>query len=142
LNFAQGLRVQRAPAPKPRLQEEQDMEKTVIGLVAALGAVAPLAGAQAAVASSEDAANALRVGSVADLLDPVPNSAAILAALDAERKPAAPVSTEVKGLKVAQWHHHHHHYYHHHHHHYYHHHHHHHWYRPGCLRTPVGWVCP
>ena len=118
------------------------MEKTVIGLVAALGAVAPLAGAQAAVASSEDAANALRVGSVADLLDPVPNSAAILAALDAERKQAAPVSTEVKGLKVAQWHHHHHHYYHHHHHHYYHHHHHHHWYRPGCLRTPVGWVCP
>ena len=36
LNIVTGSRVQRAPAPEPRLQEEQDMEKTVIGLVAAL----------------------------------------------------------------------------------------------------------
>ena len=120
------------------------MDKTVMGLVAAIGATIPFASAQAAVVSSDDAASVLRVASVADLLEPVPNSAAILAALDSERKPApAPAVAEVKGLKVAQWHHHHHHHHwHHHHHHHYYYHHHHHWHRPGCVRTPVGWVCP
>ena len=107
------------------------MESRVIGLVAAIGAAAPLASAQAAVAP-EEATNALRVSSVAELLDATPNAAAILAALDAERKSGAAVAD--KGVEMAQWHHHHHHhhwYYHHHHHHHhdwYWHHHHHHWY--------------
>ncbi len=45
------------------------------------------------------------MSSVAELLDPVPNSVAILAALDANRK--AETGTADKGVQVAQWHHHH-----------------------------------
>jgi len=108
------------------------MEKTVIGLLAAIGAATPLAAAQASVVSSEDAASALRVASVADLLEPVPNAPAILAALDAEPQNAPAAAQVPEGVQVAQWHHHHWHHHHWHHHHwgprfYYHHHHHHRW---------------
>jgi len=107
-------------------KEEQSMDKTVIGLIAAIGAATPLAGAQAAVAPSSDAASALSVASVADLLDPVPNAAAILAALDGDNKTHA-AGEASKGVQVA-WHHHHWHHHHWHHHHWHHHHwHHHHW---------------
>ena len=99
------------------------MEKTVIGLVAALGAAAPLAAAQAAVVTPEDATSALRVSSVAELLDPAPNAVAVLAALDESGN--SPATGETKGVQVAQYHHHHHH--HHHHHWRWHHHHHHYW---------------
>ena len=60
------------------------MDKSVIGLLAAFAAAVPLANAQAAV-TPEDAAKALKVSSVAELLDPVANSAEVLAALDANR---------------------------------------------------------
>ena len=108
------------------------MDKTIIGLVAALGAAAPFAGAHAAVMSVDEANTALRASSVAELLEPTPNAAAVLAALDSQPKPqTAPAE---KGVQVAQWHHHHHHHhnwygyggygggygYHHHHHHWYH----------------------
>ena len=120
------------------------MEKSVMGLVAAIGAVAPLAGAEAAVVSSHDAVQSLHAATIADLLEPIPNAVAVLAALDAA--PAAEVAKNpTKGVQVVQWHHHHHHYHHHyyhHHHHHYYHHHHHHWHRPGCVPTPLGWVCP
>ena len=106
------------------------MDKSVIGLVAAMGAAAPFAAAHAETVSSEEAANALRVNSVAELLDPAPNAVAVLSRLDQDRK----TSTPDVGVQLAQWHHHHHHhhhwYHHHHHHHhhwYWHHHHHHHW---------------
>jgi len=117
------------------------MEKTLMGLVAAIGAAAPLAGAHASAVSTEDATRALHVTSIAELLEPVANSTAILAALDSA--PVKETTTSVKGLQIAQWHHHHHHhhhryYHHHHHHHYYYHHHHHH----HCIWSPVGWVCP
>lgn len=109
------------------------MEKSVIGLLAAIAAAAPLANAKAAV-TPEDAAKALKVSSVAELLDPVPNSAEVLAVLDANRE--AQSGPGDKDVQVAQWHHHHHHHHHwwrhHHHHHWgwrrYHHHHHHHHY--------------
>jgi hypothetical protein len=97
------------------------MDKSLLGLAAALVA-APLTVAHATAVTPEDAANALRVSSVADLLESVPNSAAVLAALNAE--PAAEAAPADKGVQLAQWHHHHHH----HHHFYHHHHHHHHWY--------------
>ena len=123
------------------------MEKTVMGLVAAIGAAAPLAGAQASAVTTEAAHGALRVASIAELLEPVANAPAILAALDAApQREAAPAKDA--GVQLA-WHHHHHHhhwYHHHHHHHYYYHHHHHHHYwhhhHHHCIWTPVGWVCP
>ncbi len=120
------------------------MEKTVMGLVAAIGAVAPLAGAHASVVSTQEATRALQVSSITELLEPVANSAAILAALDAA--PRTETAPQAKGPQVAQWHHHHH-WYHHHHHHYYHHnyyyhHHHHHWYHhQNCFWSPLGPIC-
>jgi hypothetical protein len=111
-------------AVRPEPRRRNSMDKTVIGLVAAMGAAAPLAGAQAAVMPSHDAAAALSVASVAELLDPVPNAAAILAALDADNKPAEAAGHDAKGQQLA-WHHHHHWHHHHwwHHHHHWHHHH-------------------
>jgi hypothetical protein len=110
------------------------MDKSVIGLLAAIAAAAPLANANAAV-TPEDAAQALKVSSVSELLDPVPNSAEVLALLDANRDTHSGAAD--KGVQLAQWHHHHHHYWGHHHHHHnwywrrrfyhHHHHHHHHW---------------
>jgi hypothetical protein len=102
------------------------MEKSVIGLVAAIGAAAPFSVAHATAVSSEDAAGALRVSSVAELLEPVPNALMILAALKAD--PSADIAPVDKGVQLAyHHHHHHHHFYHHHHHHMFWHHHHHHW---------------
>jgi hypothetical protein len=128
------------------------MEKTVIGLVAALGAAAPLSGAQAAVMTADEANNALRASSLAELLEPAPNALAVLAALDANQ---APKTAEAeKGVQVAQWNYHHHH--HHHHHHWYHHHnnwgwgggwgggwghHHHHHYWRWCYYHPYAPQC-
>jgi len=110
------------------------MGKIVIGLAAVIGAATPLAGAQAAIVSSEEANQALRTSSIAELLQPVPNAVAILAVLDAERKSDAGARAE-EGVQLAYDHHHHHHHHHwyhhhhhHHHHHYWHHHHHHHHY--------------
>jgi hypothetical protein len=105
------------------------MDKSVLGLVAVMTVATPFAAAHATAVTPEDAANALRVSSVADLLDPVPNSLAILAALSVDPE-AGPAD---KGVQLAQWHHHHHHHHHfyHHHHHHHHHwrwHHHHHYY--------------
>ena len=103
------------------------MDKSLLGLVAAIGFAAPFAATPATAMTSEDAASALQVSSVADLLEPIPNSLAILAALSVDTE-AAPAE---EGVQLAQWHHHHHHhhhfYHHHHHHHHYYHHHHHHW---------------
>ncbi len=103
------------------------MDKSLIGLLAAIGAATPIA-AHAAV-TPEEASNALRVSSVAELLDPTPNAMAVLTTLDAQ--PAIEANAS-KGVQLAWDHHHHHHHHfyhdHHHHHHFYHHHHHHHYY--------------
>jgi hypothetical protein len=83
------------------------MYKTITGL---LGAVATLGVAQAA--PTPDPSGALKANSFAELLEPIPNAAALLNAMD--EKPA----TE-NNVQVAYHHHHHHHRYfrrHHHHH--------------------------
>ena len=112
------------------------MDRKIMGAIAALGAAAPLAGAQAAVSPAE-VHQALHADSYADLLRPVPNATAILRTIDEGR-----AAKSEEGVQVAQYlfpfvrrdHHHHHRYYDHHHHHRYyryydHHHHHHHRYR-------------
>jgi hypothetical protein len=124
------------------------MEKSIMGLVAVLGAAAPLAGAHAAVVSNDEATRALQVSSVAELLEPVANPMAVLAALDSAGSDKTRETQ--KNVEVAQFyhhhHHHHHHFYrHHHHHHYYYHHHHHHYYHHhhrACFYSPLGYVCP
>jgi hypothetical protein len=81
----------------------------------------------------------LNVGSIAELLDPVPNAAAALAALDAEAQAKA-ASEAVKGVATAQWHHHHWHHHHWHRHYWHHHHwHHHHWHHHHWRHHHWGW---
>ena len=88
------------------------MDKTLAGV---LGAITVLAAqAQAAPAAPPTLDAAMQASSYADLLRPIPNAAALLAA-EPDAEPAATVQT-------VQYHHHHHHHryrrrYHHHHHH-------------------------
>ena len=101
------------------------MDKTTVGLIAALGAAIPMETSQAAV-TLDEAHRTLHVASITELLDPISNAVGVMSALAAERKNV----TEER--KVAQLYldfdHHHHHWHHHHHHHHWHDHHHHHWY--------------
>jgi hypothetical protein len=99
------------------------MDKKLIGAVGGASALALLAGGGASSAPSDPDAPALKPAqSFSELLDPISNAAAILAAEDQNAAP------ETAPLRTAQYHHHHHH-----HHHswwwwrrYHHHHHHHH----------------
>jgi hypothetical protein len=109
------------------------MDKKIVGL---LGAVATLGTFNAADAVPAPApADILRANSFADLLEPIPNAAALLQAVD-ESTPA-PASENVQLAQYYHHHHHHHHSFYRHHHSYYprvvvvpryrrHHHHHHH----------------
>jgi hypothetical protein len=106
------------------------MEKTALGLIAALGAAVVAPGVATAAATPADAI--LNPTSVAELLDPVADPVATLNALQSERQLEA---VEVDDTTVAEdmvMHHHHHHHRviimrrHHHHHHFFRHHHHHH----------------
>jgi hypothetical protein len=116
------------------------MDKKLAGL---LGAVATLGAMHAAQAGTSSPTDVLQVNSFAELLQPIPNAAAQLKALD-EHQASQPAEAKVELAQyyVPYYHHHHHH---HHHHHafypryyggdvvvvpryrrYYHHHHHHH----------------
>jgi hypothetical protein len=117
------------------------MEKKIAGL---LGAVATLGAFNAAQAAPAPApTDVLRANSFAELLQPIPNAAALLQAVDESgSKPAAD-----ENVQLAQFYHHHHHHHHHHsfyrrygpvlvvpryrryYHHHHHHHHHHSYYR-------------
>lgn len=112
------------------------MEKKIAGLLGAMAALGAAGSAQAAPAP----ADVLHASSFAELLQPIPNAAATLQAVDE----AAPAAAH-EDLHVAQLYYHHHHHHHHHHHgfyrryaprvvvvpryrfrHHHHHHHHHH----------------
>jgi hypothetical protein len=93
------------------------MQKTITGLLGAVAALGVFGAAQAA----PDPGDALKVSSFAELLEPIPDAAARLKAMD-EAQSAAPAE---RNIQLA---------YHHHHHHHrfwrrfrHHHHHHHHW---------------
>ena len=114
------------------------MDKTLVGL---LGAVSALAvPAHAATAPPSNLSAVMEANSYADLLKPIPNASALLkeqAAAESQMKQAEPAAEgEATVLEVQYWyrhHHHHHHWYrrrwYHHHHHHYHHHHHNYYYR-------------
>ena len=65
------------------------MDKTLTGVLATIGALVPLAGAQAAVTQA-DVEKAMHAESFAELLKPVPNAAAILKLADADRAARRP----------------------------------------------------
>lgn len=96
------------------------MEKRIAGL---LGAVATLGAMNAAQATPTPQAptEALRANSFAELLEPIPNAAAVLKTVDESQTNPSTVGN----VQLAQYYHHHHHhhfwrrYRYHHHHHYY-----------------------
>jgi hypothetical protein len=117
------------------------MDKKIAGLLGAVAALGTLGAAQATPAPAPS--DTLTASSYADLLEPIPNAAKILQALDEQ----APTAAAQGNVELAGWYHHHHHHHHHHHrriivvpahpwwwyrhhrHHHHHHHHHHHFRR-------------
>ena len=112
------------------------MDKKIAGLLGAAAALGALNAAQAA--PSPAPSDVLQASSFADLLQPIPNAAALLQAVD-ESAPAPSKNVEMAQLVVVGRHHHHHHHHHHayrryvprvvigprrHHHHHHHHHNH------------------
>jgi hypothetical protein len=108
------------------------MEKKIAGLLGAVAALSTMTAAQGA-PTSVPTTDPLQANTYSDLLEPIPNAAAVLKVVD-EREPA----TDDTNLQLAQYHHHHHHHHHshwrrgpvvvigrHRHHHHHHHHHHH-----------------
>jgi hypothetical protein len=108
------------------------MEKKIAGFLGAIATLGVVNAAQAAPAPSPAPTDVLRANSFADLLNPIPNAAALLQAVDQ----SAPVSSASENVQLAQYHHHHHHHHHgfrrilprlliphrrHHHHHHHHH---------------------
>src|SRR5512144_804102 len=94
-------------SPSGQCALEIDMDKKIAGL---LGAVAALGGLNAAQAApAPDPTEVLRANSFAELLEPIPNAAELLRAVDEAQLPEATV-------QEAQFYYHHHHHHHHHHH--------------------------
>ena len=79
------------------------MDKKIAGLLGAVAAVSTLGTAQAA--PTANPMEALRANSYAELLEPIPNAAVLLQAVD-EQGQAESVDGNVQ---LAQYHHHHHH---------------------------------
>jgi hypothetical protein len=122
------------------------MDKKIAGLLGAVASLGTFGASEAAPAPAPT--DVLRANSFADLLEPIPNAAALLQAIDE----SAPVPSAQDNVQVAQFYHHHHHHHHHsqyrqyydeprvivvppryrrdrYHHHHHHHHHHHSFYR-------------
>ncbi len=109
------------------------MDKTLAGLIGAIGALAASAPAHAATGAPMDAAAALHANSYADLLKPIPNALALMKSGVTLLPPATEGEAAVQDVQLTivlpHRHHHHHHHrywrrrrYHHHHHHHHHHH--------------------
>jgi hypothetical protein len=116
------------------------MEKKIAGLLGAMATLGAFNAAEAAPIPSPAPTDVLRANSFADLLEPIPNAAALLRAVDESR----PSSSADENVHLAQFYYHHHHHhsqyrryydeprivvvppryrrYHHHHHHHHHHH--------------------
>jgi hypothetical protein len=117
------------------------MEKKIAGLLGAVATLGALNAAQAAPTPSPAPSEVLRANSFADLLEPIPNAATLLQAVDESAPdPSANDNVQLAQLFVRHHHHHHHHHgwrrygprivvvpprgrYHRHHHHHHHHHH-------------------
>ncbi len=104
------------------------MDKAIVSIIAAVGALAPAAVAEAAV-TPDEVSQAMNPRSFSELLGSIPNASAILRAVDEHRSSASKddAATKEDGVQLA-WHDHHHHHHHHWWYHHHHHHHHHHWY--------------
>ena len=120
------------------------MEKKIAGLLGAVATLGAFNAAQAAPTPSPAPSDVMRANSFAELLEPIPNAAALLQAVD-ELAPTPSANENVQLAQIFIEHHHHHHHHHHawrryaprvvvvpprrYYHHHHHHHHHHSFYR-------------
>jgi hypothetical protein len=88
------------------------MEKKIVGLLGAVATLGVFNAAEAAPIASPAPTDVLRANSFADLLEPIPNAASLLQAID-ESAPAQ--SADEKNVQTVQFYDHHHHHHHHHH---------------------------
>jgi hypothetical protein len=86
------------------------MEKKIAGLLGAMATLGAFNAAEAAPIPSPAPTDVLRANSFADLLEPIPNAATLLQAVDESN----PAPTANENVKLAQFYHHHHHHHHHH----------------------------
>ena len=86
------------------------MEKKIAGLLGAMATLGAFNAAQAAPMPNPAPTDVLRASSFADLLEPIPNAAALLRAVDE----SAPGSSADENVQLAQFYYHHHHHHHHH----------------------------
>jgi hypothetical protein len=120
----------------PEHNQEEIMQKKIAGLLGAMATLGAFGAVQAAPTPAPT--DVLKANSFADLLEPIPNAATLLLAVD-ESGPGASAKGNVQLAQMHHHHHHHHHgmrrvirrmmghhHHHHHHHHFRHHHHHHH----------------
>src|ERR1017187_4592117 len=84
------------------------MEKKIAGLLGAMATLGTFGAAEAAPAPPPAPTDVLRANSFADLLEPIPNAAALLQAVD-ESAPAPSANENVQLAQVFIEHHHHHH---------------------------------
>jgi hypothetical protein len=116
------------------------MDKKIAGLLGAVATLGAMNAAQAAPTPAPAPTDIMRANSFADLLEPIPNAAKLLQAID-ESAPTQPADPNIQlaqiVIGVGRDHHHHHHHHHHayrermvvvpryrrHHHHHHHHHH-------------------
>ena len=85
------------------------MDKKIAGLLGAVAALGAFNAAEAAPTPSPAPTDVLRANSFADLLEPIPNAASLLQAIDE----SAPAPSANENVQLAQFYHHHHHHHHH-----------------------------
>ncbi|MGA2637842.1 hypothetical protein [Methylocella sp.] len=102
------------------------MDNKIIGLLGVMSLVGTMDAALAATPADSSQGALPKAGSYSELLDPIPNAVALLAAADAAgaQAPQAGEKTPPEGVQVAQNYHHHHHHQRNHRRHHHHHHHH------------------
>src|ERR1700730_4423849 len=84
------------------------MEKKIAGLLGAVATLGVFNAAEAAPIASPAPTDVLRANSFADLLEPIPNAASLLQAID-ESAPAQSADENVQTVQFYDHHHHHHH---------------------------------
>jgi len=112
------------------------MDKSLAGLLGAIGALVVAHPSHEAMAAPIDLAAVMHAESYADLLKPVPNALAVRQAL-AEQALEQPEVPDVMTVQYYRHHHHHHHRYYRRRYHHHHHHHHHRYYRSGLRVGPL-----
>src|ERR1700724_2141155 len=90
---------------------EEKMDKKIAGLLGAVATLGAFNAANAAPAPSPAPSDVLRANSFADLLEPIPNAASLLQAIDE----SAPAESADENVRPAQYYYRDHHHHHHHH---------------------------